>query len=129
MFEGLANGEMYLVKAEAEARAGNTAKAMDDLNTLMQNRMVNTTGQPFVPLTASSAPDALQKVLTERRKELIFRDRRWMDIKRLNLENANIILTRTVSGQTYTLMPNANRYAIPLPDMVIKISGMPQNPE
>lgn len=128
-FVGLANGEMYLVKAEAEARAGNTAKAMNDLNTLMQNRMVNTAAHPFVPFAASSPQDALQKILTERRKELVFRDRRWMDIKRLNMENANIILTRVVNGQTYTLMPNANRYAIPLPDKVIKMSGMPQNPE
>lgn len=129
LFVGLANGEAYLVKAEAEARAGNTAKAMEDLNTLMQNRMVNTSVHPFVPLTASSSQDALQKVLRERRKELVFRERRWMDIKRLNLEDANIILTRNVNDQTYTLMPNANRYAIPLPDKAINISGMPQNPE
>jgi len=128
-FVGIANDEMFLVKAEAEARAGNSEKAMEDLNILMRNRMINTPAQPFVPITASSAQDALQKVLTERRKELIFRERRWMDIKRLNLENANIILTRNANGQIYTLLPNANRYAIPLPEMVLKVSGMPQNPE
>ncbi len=123
-FSGIATDEMYLVKAECEARKGNVANAMDDLNTLLVKRWKAGT---FVPLTATNSDEALHIILTERRKELIDRGVRWMDIKRLNKENANIVLIREIEGQTYTLQPNANYYALPLPADVIKASGIPQN--
>lgn len=123
-FTGIATDEMYLVKAECEARKGNTSSAMDDLNTLMIKRWK---AGSFVPFTASTPGEALQIILKERRKELIDRGLRWMDIKRLNKENANIVLTRKIGGQTYTLQPNANYYALPIPEDVIKASGMQQN--
>jgi len=56
------------------------------------------------------------------------RDLRWMDIKRLNKEGANISLRRTVNGITYSLQPNDNKFALPLPETIIRISGMTQNP-
>jgi starch-binding outer membrane protein, SusD/RagB family len=123
-FTGIATDEMYLVKAECEARKGNVANAMNDLNTLLVKRWKAGT---FVPLTASNADDALHIILAERRKELVDRGRRWMDIKRLNKENANIVLVRKIEGQTYMLQPNANYYALPLPADIIKASGIPQN--
>jgi len=52
---------------------------------------------------------------------------RYTDLKRLNKEGANITLTRFIKGQTYTLLPNDPRYALPIPDDVIQVSGMPQN--
>ena len=82
----------------------------------------------FNPYTASSAQSALALILTERRKELIFRNLRWMDIKRLNKEGANIWLKRIVAGQTYTLPANDNRFALALPSDIISMTGMPQNP-
>jgi hypothetical protein len=115
---------MYLVRAECEARKGLVASAMDDLNTLLIKRWKTGT---FIPVTADNANEALQIILTERRKELIDRGLRWMDIKRLNKENANIVLVRKIEGQAYTLQPNANYYALPLPADVIKASGIPQN--
>ncbi|SEM08104.1 hypothetical protein SAMN05216436_101351 [bacterium A37T11] len=53
---------------------------------------------------------------------------RWMDIKRLNKEGANITLTRNLNGQIYTLPPNDPRFALPIPEDVIDLSGMQQNP-
>jgi len=123
-FSGIATDEIYLIKAECEARKGNISEAMNDLNTLLIKRWKSGT---FVPLTASSASDALYTILTERRKELLMRGVRWIDIKRLNKENANITLIRKISGQTYTLEPNANYYALPLPADIIQASGIPQN--
>jgi hypothetical protein len=52
---------------------------------------------------------------------------RWMDIKRLNKDGAKITLTRNVEGNTYTLPPNDLRYALPIPEEVISLTGMPQN--
>jgi hypothetical protein len=123
-FSGIATDEIYLIKAECEARKGHTSEAMNDLNSLLIKRWKSGT---FVPLTASSASDALYIILTERRKELLMRGVRWIDIKRLNKENANITLIRKISGQTFTLEPNANYYALPLPADIIQASGIPQN--
>lgn len=124
-FSGIATDEMFLIRAETHARAGRVTEAMSDLNTLMIKRWKNTV--PFPSFTAATKEEALSIILTERRKELCMRGLRWMDIKRLNKENASIILTRKIAGQTYTLQPDANYYALPLPTDIIQITGMQQN--
>ena len=125
LFDGIATDEVFLMRSESYARTGNIAAAMNDLNALLIKRWK--TGF-FVPFTATDMADALTKILTERRKELIFRGLRWMDLKRLNKEGANITLKRFLNNQFYTLPPNDLRYALPIPEDVIAISGMPQNP-
>jgi hypothetical protein len=124
-FSGLAVDEVYLVRAECYARAGNTTSAMSDLNTLLQTRWKK---DSFAVFTAATPADALKLVLAERRKELAFRGLRWSDIRRLNKENYNIILNRTINGQSYQLMPGDLRYVFPIPPDVITLSGIQQNP-
>lgn len=126
MFTGIATDEVYLMRAECYAREGNKDAALEDLNMLLKTKW--RTGS-FIPYVANSAPEALVAILGERRKELIFRNLRWMDIKRLNKEGANITLTRSVGGRTYTLPPNDNRYALPLPSDIIDRTGVSQNPK
>jgi hypothetical protein len=125
LFSGIATDEVYLIRAECYARAGKVNEAMSDLNTLLVNRYKTGT---FVPLSASNSGTALNYILLERRKELLMRGLRWMDLKRLNREGMNIRLTRQVAGQTYTLLPNDLRYALPIPEDILQITGMPQNP-
>jgi tetratricopeptide (TPR) repeat protein len=124
-FSGLASSELYLTRAECNARAGRTTEALADLNTLLVKRYKSGS---FVPVTAATSTQALAIILTERRKEMIFRFTRWMDIKRLNKEGANITLKRLIGGVTYSLPPNDLRYALALPEDIIALSGMPQNP-
>lgn len=124
-FTGLATDELYLIKAECLARRSEMTAAIDELNQLLIKRYTNTS--PYVPVTASSPADALTLVLTERRKELPWRGLRWFDIKRLNAGGANITLTRVLNGTTYTLEPNSPRYALPIPDDEIALSGIQQN--
>lgn len=121
---GITSDEMYLTRAECFARGGNKASALADLNSLLQLRMK----PPFAPITANTADEALAIILRERRKELLFRGLRWMDLKRLNKEGANILLKRVVNNQTYILQPNDLRYALAIPEYVINITGMQQNP-
>lgn len=125
LFDGLAVDELYLMQAECLAREQDPASAMTVLNTLLSNRYKTNT---FVPLSAIDAADALNIILTERRKELLMRGLRWMDIKRLNKEGRGITLTRIVDGETYSLQPNDYRFALPIPEDVIALSGMMQNP-
>ena len=124
-YSGLAMDEVYLNRAECLARSGNIVGAMNDLNTVLINRWKTGT---YTNQTAVSQSDALQKILTERRKELLFRGLRWIDIKRFNKENAGWILTRILNGTTYSLSPNSPLYVLPIPDNEISDSGITQNP-
>ena len=126
LFTGIATNELYLIRAECQARSGNTAAALDDLNTLLSTRWKAGT---FAPRMAATAGEALDIILAERRKELCFRGLRWTDLRRLNAEGRNITLTRTVNGQVYTLPPNDPRYTFPVPQGVLAFNpDMPQNP-
>ena len=104
--------EMYVIKAECEARAGQAAKAMATINTLRKKRF---TAADYTDLTAADAQDALVKVLAERRRELMGRGGfRWFDLKRLNKDPKFAkTISRTYLGQTYTLEPGGNRYQFP----------------
>lgn len=117
MFCGLATDEMYLTRAECYARTGNIDAAMNDLDSLMIKRM--STGA-FTPYTAADANDALQQILQERRKELLYRGLRWTDLRRLNMDASTATtLTRTVAGTIYTLSPNSPRYVYYIPPNVL----------
>lgn len=130
IFDGITTDEMYLVRAECYARAGNKEKALEDLNNLLRTRWKKDINgvSLYVDKTADNAADALQIILTERRKELVFRGLRWSDIRRLNLEGANITLTRKYNGTTYTLEPNSKRTVLLIPNEVIKLTNIQQNP-
>eukprot|EP01133_Synstelium_polycarpum_P010481 gene10481-12202_t len=123
-FTGLAIDEVYLIEAECLARKGDLGNALKFLNQLLEKRYV--TGK-YVPFQSTSMQEVLDKILLERRQELIWRGLRWSDIKRLNKEGGNITLIRNLGGQTYTLPPNDLRYALLIPDDEIALSGIQQN--
>lgn len=122
---GVAVDELYLMVAECEARLNHITKAMQSLNALLITRWVPGT---FIPYIAANMQEALNIIRDERQKEMLMRGTRWSDLKRYNRDGANIILKRTVNGQQYELPPNDLRYAIAIPEEIIKISGIPQNP-
>jgi hypothetical protein len=125
IFGGLATDELYLVRAECRARAGDAAGAMADLNTLLVTRWKRGT---FLPYTADNPEEALRKVLTERRKELFGRNLRWEDLRRLNRDpRFRVTLNRNIKGLDYTLEPGSRRYVYPIPDQEIKLNGLEQN--
>ncbi|SMD08460.1 RagB/SusD family nutrient uptake outer membrane protein [Pedobacter nyackensis] len=123
-FTGLTTNEVYLIKAECLARRNELSASMTYLKTLLDKRFKpNTYIQPL----PSTKEEALQIVLTERRKELLWRGLRWYDLKRLNREGAGIVLSRTVDGVSYSLPPNDPRYVFPIPDDEISMTGIEQN--
>jgi tetratricopeptide (TPR) repeat protein len=124
LFDGIATDEVLLIRAEASARLGDITAALNDLNLLLKNRYKTNS---FNPLTANDAEGALTLILSERRKELLMRGIRWMDIKRLNKEGSDIVLKRILNGVTYLLPPNDLRYALPIPEDIITLTGMTQN--
>jgi tetratricopeptide (TPR) repeat protein len=131
LFIGIATDEMYLIRAEGYARTGSFSAAMKDLNDLLRTRYAkNPDGSTkYVDQVASNEVDALTKIFAERKKQLILRNVRWTDLRRLNQDpRFAVTLTRTIGGQTYTLEPNSYRYTFPFPIEIIRASGMKQNP-
>ncbi len=125
LFGGPAVDEMLLIRAECSARKGMIRDGLDDMDYLLLHRYRTGT---YLPSNFESKDSALDFVLAERRKELLFRGLRWSDVKRLNQEGRQIHIKRMVNGKEYILRSGDNRYALPLPDDVIKTTGIPQNP-
>lgn len=125
LFSGIAVDELYLLRAEAAARSGDKDAAIADINTLLLKRYK--TGF-FTPLTAATPTDALNQVLLERRKELVGRSRRWMDLRRFSYDPAFAkTLFRKVNGTIYELPPGDKRYTFYIPLNVVALTGMEQN--
>jgi hypothetical protein len=126
MFSGIATDELYLMRAECNVRMGKVEAGMADLNYLLRYRYKVGT---FIPYVIKDKIEALALILKERRKELLFRGLRWMDLKRFNAEGREISIARKLNGQLIVLQPNSNAYALPLPEDIIRLTGMQQNPK
>lgn len=125
-FSGLATDEIYLLRAECNARLGKIDKALADINLLLKNRISATS---FLPITETDPEKLLRIIFNERRKELLFRGVRWEDLRRLNKEPRFAkTLVRQVAGQRFELPPNDNRYTWPIPLSEIDAAGLFQNP-
>lgn len=132
VFTGLATDELMLTKAECLVRESKISEAMDILNKLLINRwkIDPATGRTTYIYQSTTDKDiALKIILLERRKELLWRNLRWTDLRRLNQEEKfATTLKRTISGKEIILRANDNRYTLPIPETIISRTGMPQNP-
>lgn len=124
LFGGFTTGEMYLIRAEANARSGDLTGALTDLNVLRKNRWTGV----YMDLSSADPNVVLSFVLKERRRELPFRGIRWSDLRRLNTDSRfAVTLTRTIDGNIYTLPPNDKKYVLPIDEQEIRLSGIQQN--
>jgi hypothetical protein len=92
--------ELYLIEAEARARAGETAAAQNVLFTLAKNR------NPSYTLSTNTGTDLINEILIQRRVELWGEGFRFLDLKRLNLP-----LDRTNSNHTAALAQTLSEVA------------------
>ena len=101
--------ELYLILAESYDKTSNSASALSNLNILRNARGIG-------DYTGSNLSN---EILNERRRELAFEGFRFTDLKRLGLG-----FTRPDGT---TLAPNADRFALPIPQLEIQRSGLKQN--
>jgi len=126
-FGGVATDEMYLIRAECFARSNDVARGVADLNALMQKRWLQGT---YVPYPSSLTPkQLLDIILTERRKELLFRNEsRWNDLRRLNQEpDYRKTLVKQINSVSYPMPPESKKYAYLFPVSVVQQTGIQQN--
>ncbi|RQO68422.1 RagB/SusD family nutrient uptake outer membrane protein [Pedobacter sp. KBW01] len=122
---GMKTTEVYLVLAEAYARENKLTEAIATLNKIREKRIISGTVTLTVPVTVK---EAMNLIIEERRKELLFGFNRFFDLKRFNLEADYAktvtrlfpIVNKTVPQQTYTLKPNSRLYIIPFAQDVLK---------
>lgn len=132
---GPTTAEMYLIKAECQARLGDYMDAMETVNALRAKRL-----EPgdWVNLQADSQQEAIMRILEERRREMPFAQR-WFDIRRLNNNETEYddvaditkefhrFTAATIYGDeepiTYTLEKNSRKYALPLNENEIELSN------
>lgn len=125
-FSGIATNEIYLIRAECNARLNSLTEATSDLNFLVGKRF--RTGS-YLPFHTTNADTALTRILEERRKELPFTGQiRWQDLRRLNTDSRFAkTLIRKINGITYQLLPNDKKYVYPFPKNEIQHAGIQQN--
>lgn len=132
--------EMYLIRAEAEAKNGNVAAALDDVDMIRKNRgLENALYNKVLP----SGSNALDVVLAEKRIEMAFEGHRTYDVfrnkKSLNkaywgyhlagLKETDIDLSKTPTGYANLSVPYTSPrtiYFIPI-DEVLSNPSVTQN--
>lgn len=118
LFSGLTTAELYLILSECEVRLGNIEESLRYINLLLKKRYDGS----FTPIDEQDADSLLVMILEERRKELVFRGLRWMDLKRLNLDSRfQKTITRELFGHTYVLAPQSEKYVVPAPRLVYEV--------
>jgi tetratricopeptide (TPR) repeat protein len=126
LFNGFSVNELYLIKAECLARLNQGKEALNVLNELLTKRWEK--GR-YSPLNLESKDSLLHIILKEREKELLFRGLRWIDLRRLNKEAGfAVTLSRYVNNNLYELKPDDVRYVFKIPENVIAVTGIEQNP-
>ena len=109
------SAEAYLTAAEASVQLGDLTGAIDFLKPLLVKRLNTTAYNDALTLMAGmNQAQLLQEILDERGRELAFEGHRWYDLKR----TAKPALTRTWSGQIYTLTPE--KYTMRFPTEAVE---------
>ena len=112
--------EVYLNRAEARAKSGDTAGAQEDLNMIRQR------GNPDAADVTATGDDLITEVLNERRVELSFEGHRIFDITR----NKQGVVRNDCTSSVCEISYPSNRFilAIPIEEMDAN-ANMVQNPD
>ncbi|MBE8723342.1 RagB/SusD family nutrient uptake outer membrane protein [Flavobacterium hungaricum] len=119
-FGGITTVEVYLIKAECLARAGQISDALNVLNTVRKTRILPASYQDIATADKTVALNAIYKT---KANELINTLIPFADAKRLNAEGVYpVSFTKTANGTTYTLKSDSHLWTMPFPQ------GATQNP-
>lgn len=114
--------EQYLIRAEAYANVGNILAAAQDIQSLLNERIINVSNIEY-----QSVEDALSDIEVQRRKELAYEGHRYLDLKRLekSFQRDPRDLNRAVSTG---LSADDIRFNLPIPqDEMFANTNMQQN--
>lgn len=118
-------GEMYLIRAEAQAENNNNTAAASDLNALRGARIYD-----YVNPSFADKQSLIEAIYTERFKELAFEGHRFFDLKRRNLPVERTTQDAINTSGAIRLDPSDAQYRFPLPADEIAVNrNIEQNPD
>ncbi|RHR76084.1 RagB/SusD family nutrient uptake outer membrane protein [Odoribacter sp. AF15-53] len=114
---GLRTPEVYLIRAECNARLGFLDEAMDDLNALRKKRII---ASVYQPLSASSLKEAIDYIRKERDVELLGSGMMFYDMRRFNTETEyqRTMVKKDDKGIMHSLKPDSELWVMPFPKSV-----------
>lgn len=121
--------EMYLIRAEGNAKTGNPAAALDDVNLLRRRAGITTDGL-YSLTNLHGRSSVLEVVLDESRLEFGFEHgRRRNDLLRNGLPVIRNYTGSTVPGSNITVAPTDKSVIYPIPASEISVNpNLEQNP-
>ncbi|MFH7017327.1 RagB/SusD family nutrient uptake outer membrane protein [Flavobacterium sp. FlaQc-47] len=120
-YGGITTVEVYLIKAECLARAGQINDAMDVLNEVRKSRILPVSYQD---ISATNTTEAVNAILKTKNNELILTIVPFGDARRLIAEGTYpVSLSKTVNGITYTLSKSSHLWTMPFPQGAIRNPG------
>lgn len=118
---GITTPEVYLIKAECQARKGDIEGALATLDEVRKTRI-----HPdyYSPSVASDVAEAIDRIRLTKDNELLGSMIPFIDLKRYNAEGAYPrTLIKTFDGQTYTLSPSSHLWTMVFPANSINRPG------
>lgn len=113
---GLTTCEVYLIKAECQARLAEGNDYSEAMNTLNAVRITRIRSEVYCPAEASTLEEALSLIRRTKDNELIFSIVPFADARRYNQEGTYArTLTKTYEGQEYSLSPTSHLWTMPFP--------------
>ncbi|WP_343586093.1 RagB/SusD family nutrient uptake outer membrane protein [Flavobacterium sp.] len=120
-FGGITTVEVYLIKAECLARAGQIADALIVLNTVRKTRILPASYQD---ISTTDKTTALNAIYRTKNNELIMTLIPYADARRLNAEGVyKVSFTKVAGGKTYTLSSDSHLWTSPFPQGAINNPG------
>lgn len=120
----LRTGEMYLIRAEANAEMNKLTEANNDLNTLRQARILD-----YQNKVITAKDELIDAILTERYKELAFEGHRFFDLKRRKMTVRRGAQDAINTAGAMILEPTKAQYNFPIPaDEIFVNKNILQNP-
>jgi len=118
-------GELYLIRAEAEAQKDDLGNAVADLNALRAARITDYTDQSF-----GDKQEIIDAITIERFKELAFEGHRMFDLRRYNLPVTREPDDAVNALGNVLLTPEDPEYEFPIPDAELRANkNIEQNPK
>lgn len=118
---GLTTTEVYLIKAECQARLNQLTAA---LATLDKVRVTRIFAENYKPSSALTIVDAVNLIIKTKANELIFGPVPFADRRRLNKDpKYEVTFSKRENDLDHILLPSSHLYTMPFPVMVIQSPG------
>lgn len=123
-FDGITTAEMHLVRAECLVRADMLQDAIDRMKLFYNYRYRE--GDISNVILPQSKDELLKLIIQERRKELIGRGLRWLDVRRLSFESKYAVdMVRVLGVNKHTLdAEQIKTFAYSIPQSAIELGNL-----